>query len=494
MIFKFFNNLIIDFLPEIFLFTYLLINLLLITFKNLKVKVLLGYFKLIVKFLFLFLINALYQKSYFLNTYFIIDEYINFLKLIIIITTLFLINYLNLIKNLKNEFLILISGITFFILLFISSFNLLIFFINLIGFSIFIYALIMKEKLYEKNKILEAGFKYFFMSTFSSMFILFSLIWFYIIFKTVNFWEMKQNISYQIFCDIYLINENKIMTIAIILFSIGFLFKLAAFPFHSWITEVYSGIQNITLIFLILPIKIASIGIFNRLINYIFIILVEIWQPLLLFSACCSMLFGSLLAFQMTLIRKFIAAASINQIGFILTATVLGTFEGFRTSFFYLLIYILMNFIFLSIYLNIKFVFNKINNIQFINIIDFKLIHKNYSQLKFCLIITFFSMAGIPPLAGFFSKYYVLLYTFGINGIITTIIGLIISILSCIYYLYIIKELIYFANVKLNETFHIIIPYFLKIVVYLSTIFLITPLFFINGLLTIIDQLQNLIS
>lgn len=172
------------------------------------------------------------------------------------------------------------------------------------------------------------------------------------------------------------------------------------------------------------------------------------------------MIFGSLLAFQMTLIRKFIAASSINQIGFILTAIILGTFEGFRSAFFYLLIYILMNFIFLSIYLSIKFVVNKINSIKIMNIIDLKLIHRNYAPFRFCLIIMFFSMAGIPPLAGFFSKYYVLLYTFGINSIITTIIGLIISLISCIYYLYLIKELIYIANIKLTETISIIMPYF----------------------------------
>lgn len=179
MFYKFLNNLNLDFLPEFFLLLYLLITLLYITSKKLKTNNLLEYLIMIIKFLFLFLMIILYKKNYSLNNYFIIDQHINLLKLLIILTVLFSLIYLKLSnknRGSKNEYLILILGILFFLLLFISSFNILILFITLIGFSIFIYTLIIKEKSTRENKVLEAGFKYFFMSTFSSMFILFSLI------------------------------------------------------------------------------------------------------------------------------------------------------------------------------------------------------------------------------------------------------------------------------------------------------------------------------
>ena len=400
----------------------------------------------------------------------------------------------------KREHSIIIALILLFLILFVIASNFIWLIITLLGFSIGIYVLFIKENTRDNYLLaLEASQKYFLMSAISSILIWLGIFCLYKEFGTLQFHEIRLLINFKINSN-FIINSSiyaNLHYIAIICILIGFFFKLAIFPFNWWLTDVYAGSQKLVLSFLVLPVKIASIGIFIYLITYVFGNYLSIWQPVLLFSAICSILYGCIVAFRSKTIPKFIAATSINQFGFILAGSACGMLLGYLSTLFYILVYMLANSIMILLYIwtrsktrarliETNYLTRDIRDLLFIN--QWRSLIAGWT-LRAPAVILFFSMAGIPPLAGFISKFlllYVLMYT---NCFGTLFIGLSTSIISCYYYLNLIVEFnryttIYWFDTLLVTTTNIVV------FIYILTLFLFIKIFLLNKIFTHLLQLE----
>jgi len=136
------------------------------------------------------------------------------------------------------------------------------------------------------------------------------------------------------------------------------------------------------------------------------------------------------------LIKRFVAYSSINQMGFLLMGLATGTFEGIRASLIYLLLYVLMNLGFFLLFLTTK---DSKTGKYLTYLIDFNVFAQNNYLYSIGLVIILFSMAGIPPLGGFFGKYYLFLHSFEVGHILLVVTGMATSVIATYYYLRIIK-------------------------------------------------------
>lgn len=375
----------------------------------------------------------------------IVDTYSMAIKLLINFTVIlillssnyYLVNRSN--SNVETPLLILLA--TLFLLILVSAFNLFTAFMCIIGFSIILYVLILSDVADHAQR--EASIKYYYLSVYSSGFLIFGIFLVFLITQSLNYTNIKvfiHNFMLAVNSGILDFNNASIvivlLTISLISLLIGILFKLAAFPCHFWAPEIYDGSPNIITAFLILPVKISVFAFFLRLFAYVFFEVSSLWKTALVAVAALSMLWGCFCAIKEFNIKRFIAYTSINQIGFLLIGIASATFVGFQTSLIYLFLYVLMNIAFLAIFLN-TYEINSLKELTYFS--EFRSLKFKQLTQMFCFTIIIFSMAGIPPFAGFFGKYFLFVEALNSNLYLLVIIGLFTSLISTYYYIRIIK-------------------------------------------------------
>lgn len=223
----------------------------------------------------------------------------------------------------------------------------------------------------------------------------------------------------------------------------GLFFKLGIAPFHFWIPGIYENAPTlITLIFLILP-KFIFFCLFIKFFYFIFYSFNNI--IMLLFGSCIilSFFFGSLGAINQFKIKKFMAYSAITNSGFILLGFYTFSFEGLVNSFIYLIIYLILTFTLLYFFISFSPYRNansSLHNLTFFNYKSFLFINP---WILFFLTLNLFSMGGIPPLSGFFSKFLLFNTLFDNNHFFLLLISLFFSLIIIFYYIRIIKILIF---------------------------------------------------
>lgn len=326
--------------------------------------------------------------------------------------------------------LILIS--TLGMLLLVSSKDLISLYlsIELISLSLYILAGIQRDRQFST----EASIKYFLLGAVSSGLLLFGSALIYWLTGETSFLGLSNYIWYGplVINDIGLGNVAS-LSIAAMFIIVAILFKLAAAPFHMWAPDVYEGSPTIvTAYFAIVP-KIAILGILFQLLFGPFSSLFSQLQPILLISALFSVMVGSLGAINQTKIKRLIAYSAIGHMGFMLIGLSTGAINGLLATFIYIVIYIITSFNTFAFVL----AFTSANSTNFISQLA------GLSRLNPLLAITFalvlFSMAGIPPLAGFFSKYLILLSAINNNLYLIAFITILFSIIASFYYIRLIK-------------------------------------------------------
>ncbi len=218
----------------------------------------------------------------------------------------------------------------------------------------------------------------------------------------------------------------------------GLAFKVSAVPFHMWTPDVYEGAPTpVTAFFATAP-KIAAMALFVRVMLAPFGDLIDQWQQIIIFVSIASMVLGAFAAIYQTNIKRLMAYSSIGHIGYALVGLAAGTEEGVRGVAVYLAIYVVMN---LGTFAVILAMVQKERMVEGIE--DLKGLSKTHPMMALALAAFMFSMAGVPPLAGFFGKLYVFmaaidaqLYTLAVIGVLTSVVG-------AFYYLRIVK-LMYF--------------------------------------------------
>ena len=239
------------------------------------------------------------------------------------------------------------------------------------------------------------------------------------------------------------LNSNEyVLTFGIVFILVGLAFKISAVPFHMWAPDVYQGSPTtVTLFFTMVP-KIAALTVFIRFLYVPFLNLIDQWQMIIVFLSIASMLFGAIAAIGQTNIKRLIAYSSIGHIGYTLAGLATGSNEGIQSSIVYISIYIIMNLALFSSLLMLKR-----NNEYYEEIEDLSGLSKNHPLLSLSLLIILFSLAGIPPLAGFFAKFYIFKAVLEQSMYFLAIVGLLSTVVAAFYYLRIIK-IIYFDKEK----------------------------------------------
>jgi len=423
-------------LPEIFISVSIMFLLILGVFKKNSSKLIFNTTLLILLITTIITLNETFLIKHItlFNNSVVIDHMSSLMKIITLISAFFVLvispNYLKTFKIFKIEYPILILSSVLGMMVMISSNDLIVFYMGLELQSLALYVLATFNR--DQLKSSEAGLKYFVLSALSSGLLLYGCSLIYGFSGSTNFEEISNQLN----------SNEYVLTFGIVFILVGLAFKISAVPFHMWAPDVYEGSPtSVTLFFAIVP-KIAALTVFIRFLYVPFINLIDQWQMIIVFLSIASMLFGAIAAIGQTNLKRLIAYSSIGHIGYTLAGLATGSNEGIQSSITYICIYIIMNLALFSCLL----MFKK-NNQYYENINDLSGLSKNHPLLSISLLIILFSLAGIPPLAGFFAKFYIFKAVIEESMYFLAIVGLLSTVVAAFYYLRIIK-IIYFDKEK----------------------------------------------
>ncbi len=462
-------------LPEIFLSLTIMFLLLFGVFKNNSSKLIYNLTTLSLIILFALLLN-LYQVSdlsIFNNSY-KVDSLAIFMKLLTIGSGIFVMltssKYIEINNINKMEYPILILSSILGMMVMISSNDLIVFYMGLELQSLALYVLASFNR--ENLLSTESGLKYFVLSALSSGLLLYGCSLIYGFSGSTNFNIILENSS----------SGQYGITFGIVFILVGLAFKISAVPFHMWAPDVYQGSPtSVTTFFAALP-KIAALSVFIRFLYVPFAEMNEQWQMIIIFLSIASMIFGAVAAIGQKNLKRLIAYSSIGHMGYALTGLAAGTNQGIQGSISYISIYLVMNLAFFSC----MFMLRR-NNEYYESIEDLSGLSKNHPLLSFSLLIILFSLAGIPPLAGFFAKFYVFMAVIEQKMYFLAIVGLLSTVIAAFYYLRIIK-IIYFDKEK--EKFETDHHFGLKLTLAVSTIFILAYFVYPSGLTEIVSKIN----
>ncbi len=413
------------------------------------------------------------QSSLFNNSY-NIDSLARFMKILLILSGIFVMlsssKYIQINKISKIEYPILILCSILGMMVMISSNDLIVFYMGLELQSLALYVLAS----FNRDNLLstESGLKYFVLSALSSGLLLYGCSLIYGFSETTNFNEMMVNTK-----DI-----EYGLTFGIVFILVGLAFKISAVPFHMWAPDVYQGSPtSVTVFFALLP-KIAALTVFIRFLYIPFYELGDQWQMIIIFLSIASMVFGAVAAIGQKNLKRLIAYSSISHMGYALAGLSTGTTQGVQSSITYITIYLVMNLAFFSCLFMLKR-----NDEYYENIEDLSGLSKNHPLLSLSLLVVLFSLAGIPPLAGFFAKFYIFVAVINEKMYFLAIVGLLATVIAAFYYLRIIK-IIYFDPEK--EKFESKHNLGLKFTLVASTFFILAYFIYPSGIVDIISQIN----
>jgi len=421
-------------LPEIFLSLSIFATLLIgVFFKN-SYNLVTNLTYLIIVILLLIIFNSFNESGNLFSNSFVSNSFINFFKILILLGTLFVMFITqNFIRETKINYfeyplLLLFSVLGMFFM--ISSNDLMSFYLGLELQSLALYILASIDR--DNLKSNESGIKYFVLSALSSGLLLYGCSLLYGFTGSTNFEEI--NLKMEL--------ENTGAIFAMVFILVGLAFKVSAVPFHMWTPDVYQGSpSSVTSFFAVVP-KVAGMAILIRFVQIPFEQLIDQWKNILVFMALASMILGAVAAIGQTNIKRLIAYSSIGHIGYALAGISTGSVAGYSSSITYISIYVIMNLgVFGCIFLMKK------DGKYCEDIKDLAGISKQNPLLAISFLIIMFSLAGIPPLAGFFAKFYVFMSVIESGMYTLAIVGLLSTVISAFYYLRIIK-IIYFDEIK----------------------------------------------
>ena len=421
---------IVYILPELFLSITIMFLLMLGVFikKSFKLVNLLTILSLI--FAIILILNQPNEIIKIFNESYIIDKLSIFMKVLTLLFCVFVLlsskDYIKSNSIDKIEYPIIILASTLGMILMISSYDLIIFYLGLELQSLCLYILASFKR--DDERSTEAGLKYFVLSALASGLLLYGCSLIYGFTGSTNFEIISENLR----------EGNTGAVFGMVFIIVGLAFKVSAVPFHMWTPDVYEGSPtSVTSFFALVP-KIAALTVFIRFMYVPFINVISHWQTIIIFLSIASMILGAVAAIGQSNIKRLMAYSSIGHMGYALAGLAPGTNAGIHSTIIYLTIYLVMNLgAFGCIFMM------KRENVFYEKINDLSGLSKNHPMLALGFLIILFSLAGMPPLAGFFAKFYIFMAVIEAKMYTLAIIGLVTTVVSAFYYLRIIK-VIYF--------------------------------------------------
>ena len=461
--------------PEIFLSISIMALLIIGVFKknssnlifNLSIISLLGSLALI----FNFPINTNIELF---NNGYKIDYLSSFMKILTVSSGIFVLlssnKYIQIININKIEYPILALSSILGMMVMVSSNDLILFYVGLELQSLSLYVLASFNR--DNLASTESGLKYFVLSALSSGLLLYGCSLIYGFSSSTNFIIISENLT----------ESSNGLTFGIVFILVGLAFKISAVPFHMWAPDVYEGSPtSVTVFFAILP-KIAALTVFIRFLYVPFLNLIEQWQMIIIFLSIASMLFGAIAAIGQKNLKRLVAYSSIGHMGYALAGLSTGTNQGIQSSITYISIYLFMNLAFFSCLFMLKR-----DEKYFENIEDLSGLAKNHPLLSFSFLIVLFSLAGIPPLAGFFAKFYIFTAVIEESMYFLAIVGLLSTVIAAFYYLRLIKIIYFDIEKEKYETNHNI---GLKLSLLISSIFILFYFIYPGWLTEMVEKIN----
>jgi|SRR5579883_406192 len=273
----------------------------------------------------------------------------------------------------------------------------------------------------------EAGLKYFVLGALSSGVMLYGISMVYGFAGSTSFDTLAHSFDASSGASIGLI-------IGIVFIMVGLAFKVSAVPFHMWTPDVYEGAPTpVTAFFSVAP-KIAAMALFIRVMVYPFGDLIEQWRQVVWFISVLSMALGSFAAINQRNIKRLMAYSSIGHVGYALIGLAAGNETGVRGILIYMAIYLFMNVGTFAVILSMRRQGQMVEGID-----DLAGLSRSHPALALAMGIFMFSMAGIPPLAGFFAKFYIFMAAINAGLYVLAVIGVVTSVVGAYYYLRIVK-------------------------------------------------------
>ena len=357
-------------------------------------------------------------------------------------------------------------------LLMVSANDFLLLYISVELQSLSLYVLVALNR--DSLKSSEAALKYFILGSIASAIILYGVSITYSITGTTN---------YDLIQDYDFTNNNFLLaSFGLILILSGLAFKLSAAPFHMWTPDVYEGApSSVTTILITVP-KIAIFVAILKVLNEPFINFEELWQQIVVILIILSMLIGSIAALRQENIKRLFAYGTIANIGYVLIGLVSNSSEGLSASILYLVIYTVASLGVFSFIMMLRAGTTQIVNLQGL---------AGFSQFNpvasLCIVMLLLSMAGIPPFAGFFAKFYIFISAVEAGFLFIAIIGVIFSVISAFYYLKIIK-IMYMDNNKEVPSFDLDRKMYLMLL--FTAVLMLLFIFFANDFINYVSKLK----
>ena len=425
------NNLNI-LLPEIFLTLSIFSILMIGVFIKESFNLIFNLSSAIILFTIAIIINSSNETEKIFLDSFTRDSFSNFFKILILIASLFVLNTSkvfiidNKIGKFEYPIIILLSILGMFFM--VSSNDIILFYLGLELQSLSLYILASIDR--DNLRSSESGIKYFVLSALSSGLLLYGCSLLYGFTGSTNF---------DLIAD-QLIKDNTGAVFAMVFILVGLAFKVSAVPFHMWTPDVYEGAPtSITSYFAVVP-KVAGLAVLIKFMFIPFSNILSEWQLIIIFISIASMILGAVAAIVQKNIKRLLAYSSIGHVGYALAGVATGVISGYESSIIYISIYVVMNIgAFSCLYLLKK------DGEYRENISDLSGLSKKQPLLAISFLVILFSLAGIPPLAGFFAKFYVFTAVIEQKMYALAIIGLLTTVISAFYYLRIIK-IIYFDD------------------------------------------------
>jgi NADH-quinone oxidoreductase subunit N len=367
---------------------------------------------------------------------FVVDDYARFLKFLTLIGSagalVISLDYLTLARLQKFEYGALFLLSTLGMLMLISANDLIALYLGLELMSLSLYVVAAFDR--DNARSTEAGLKYFVLGALSSGMLLYGASLIYGFSGTVSFAGIAK--ATQAGASIGLV-------FGLVFLFVGFCFKISAVPFHMWTPDVYEGAPTpVTAFFAAAP-KVAAIAVFVRATIVAFPGITHEWQQIVVFVSIASMALGAFAAIGQRNIKRLMAYSSIGHMGYALVGLAAGTPEGVQGVLVYMTIYVAMT---LGTFAVILFMRRDGQLVE--TIADLAGLSRTHPTTAFFLGVLLFSLAGIPPLAGFFAKFYVFLAAIKAGLYLLAVIGVLTSVIGAYYYLAIVRTMYFDEPVR----------------------------------------------
>ena len=418
-------------LPEIFVLTMICIVLvvdLFLTDKNRSITYLLSQATLLGAAILTVVVQSAVPEFTF-SGMFVNDSMGTVLKLFIYLSTAVVFIYSRdyLIERdlFKGEFFVLALFAVLGMMIMVSANNLLTIYLGLEVLSLAMYALVALNR--DSSVSSEAAMKYFVLGAIASGMLLYGMSMLYGATGSLDHTEIASFVSQGSTDDI-------VLKFALVFIVIGLAFKLGAVPFHMWVPDVYHGAPTAITLFISTAPKIAAFAMLMRLLVEGLGGLLVHWQDMLIIIAVLSIIAGNVIAIAQTNLKRMLAYSTISHVGFLMLGIIAGTSEGYSAGMFYVIVYALMSLAAFGMIILLSR-----NGFEADTLDDFKGLNQRSPWFAFMMLITLFSMAGVPPTVGFYAKLAVLSAVVEIGLVWLAVVAVVFSVIGAFYYLRVIK-------------------------------------------------------